>query len=182
MFNDFIKQELKSVFAGIIADHGGKTEAMMLLEKFEIAERFSERFWTANYLDDLIVNEGSGIYIPTRTLLKLYSRFVSRLSLNTYGAMVTASISGSIPNPAWEFYDPWSDICKLVAGQLQDQLHVYRNAMTLSKEEAAYHMPVFPGKGEDLEAWIGENAWLVPLYLLFASGALKEVIAEIKPA
>lgn len=182
MTSDIIKQELRNAFATVLLSHtASSTETESLLETFELAYHFSDRFWTANYLDDLVVNFGSGIFISPRILLKLYNRFVPRISVNTYASQLDSSINASPQGGGWDFANPWTDLCTLVVDRLEEDAKMYASTTLMAQEEADYHRPITATTGISAADFIQNNAWLVPLYLLFTTGAFKEVLAEVKP-
>lgn len=153
----------------------------------EMAYKFSSRFWTADYLDDLIVNETSGIYLPHTFMMEFGRRFWSMLKADVFSTRLDLISRTPMEEPLDIF--PRGKIIDMVADAVKEQHDSTDEALLLSLEVLDYYKPLVflntQGNGlstDTIRKFLHAHDWLIPLYLLFTTGTYTEIRQQLAAA
>ena len=184
-----VKSVLKTAAA-----HPGIFSATMeggvkLPQSFEIISRSIHKFWTQDFLDDLIVNDGSAIFMPAEMLISFGRFFYAQMHAAYYQLdldlqAATGIKPGTDPDKHNGIFNHLTliemvaeiimfeqrstgivmDVDGLSISLLPDHIRNYYGASTLGGNVKS-----------KIVSFLEVNNWLIPFYLLFATDAYEEL-------
>lgn len=174
---DSLRVALGRTINGIITT-GGREQAASLLTQFEIIQNLTPRFWTKDFLDDLLNNVGSGVYLGSTMICDFSRRFYSQMAFINY--------QRRLANPSVGIFNPY-ELIEMVADIVNNELlsteaiHGGRIIGLLDVGTAEYYSSLrtdHKNKDEVL-TFLEVNNWLIPFYMLFATEAYESTRAAL---
>ena len=174
---DSLRVALGRTINGIITT-SGREQAASLLTQFEIIQNLTPRFWTKDFLDDLLNNVGSGVYLGSTMICDFSRRFYSQMAFINY--------QRRLANPSVGFFNP-HDLIEMVAGIVNNELlstELARDGRIvglLDVGTAEYYSSLKTDhRNEDeVVSFLEVNNWLIPFYMLFATEAYESTRAAL---
>lgn len=178
---------LKEAFASAcVADDGAlaKTEVYAVMNSpfnynFDIIQKMISRYWTDDFIDDMIVNEGSGVFIPGDFLIDLSRRFWGMLSFEAYGRALEFDIQNGTDRASGIF--PQADVIKMIEKLIRSDMDSFSKNVLLNQEVRDYNKPLagLNDSSTEVSGFLYAHAFMIPLYLVFITGVYSEVRMEI---
>lgn len=149
---------------------------------FDVISGLVSRFWTADFLDDLVVNVGSGVYVNSDFLIDFARRFWNSMTIQS--GITLMEVPGTSSDSLEEHRSPQAAIISRLAEVLYNDLVSMTTGVSLLPfEKREYHTPVSFLKAppspligrKEISDFLLTNNWLVPFYLLFITGCYTEV-------
>lgn len=144
---------------------------------FDIIQKMISRFWTDDFLDDMVVNEGSGVYVRHDFLMDLSRRFWAMLTFEVYGGMLTSDIANR--TTVTEGIFPRADIIEMTGEMLKAEIGSCQSNVLFSSEVRDHYKPCAGLKDIDITEFLNHHDWLIPFFLVFVLGIYDEVRQEI---
>lgn len=174
---DSLRVALGRTINSVIAT-SGREQAASLLAQFEIIQNLTPRFWTKDFLDDLLTNVGSGVYLGSSMVCDFGRRF--------YGQMTFINYQRRLANPSVGIFNP-SDLIEMVANIVNNELasteaiHGGRIVGLLDFGTSEYYSSLKADhkNRDEVLVFLEVNNWLIPFYMLFATEAYESTRAAL---
>lgn len=152
----------------IMANNRG--EAAVLLTQFDLIQNLIPRFWTKDFLDDLLNNEGSGVYVGSDLICDFSRRFFGHMTFTNYQRRLT--------NPSVGIFN-LNDLIEMVASIINNELKATeavtnkRPVGLLDFGVAEYYssLRTICRNEDEITTFLEVNSWLIPFYMLFVTEA-----------
>ena len=149
---------------------------------FDIIQKMISRYWTDDFIDDMIVNEGSGVYVPTDFLIDLSRRFWGMLNFEVYSEALSADILNGTSTASNVF--PQADVIKMTERIIRSDMDSFARNVLLKQEARDYNKPLagLHDTSTEVSGFLYSHAFMIPFYLVFVTGVFDEVRMEINSA
>lgn len=184
-----LKDSLKKAFLktaqnnihGFIVKEG---ETASLNRALDVISRSIYKFWTKDFLDDLIMIQGSFIWMSQETLIQFSRIFYGYMYAACYQAEIALTASTGIAVEKGIFHQ--DDLIDMVVEIIRnEQLTVVldqekeTNTILLDPNQCDYLSSFTADVDEkSIRAFLVSNSWLIPFYLFFVTDAYEELVLE----